>query len=94
MSGTVPFDPQQVIARLVAEEVDFVIIGGVAATLQGAELPTLDLDIVYERSREAEEQARATILFTLEDETVELLPGEEVGYFHVTVEKLAAPRPT
>jgi predicted RNase H-like HicB family nuclease len=42
---------------------------------------------------EAEEQARAAILFTLEDDTVDLLPGEEVGYFHVTVEKVAAPRP-
>lgn len=52
MSDRVPFDPQEIIARLVAEEVDFVIIGGVAATLQGAEIPTLDLDIVYERSRE------------------------------------------
>jgi hypothetical protein len=38
MSDTVPFDPQQIIARLVAEGVDFIVIGGVAATLQGAEL--------------------------------------------------------
>ena len=36
---------------------------------------------------EAEEQARAAILFTLEVDTVDLLPGEEVGYFHVTIEK-------
>jgi predicted RNase H-like HicB family nuclease len=42
---------------------------------------------------DAEEQARAAILFALEDDTADLLPGEEVGYFHVTVEKLAAPRP-
>jgi predicted RNase H-like HicB family nuclease len=36
---------------------------------------------------EAEEQARAAILFTLDDDTVDLLPGEEIGYFQVTVEK-------
>jgi hypothetical protein len=41
----------------------------------------------------AEEQARAAILFTLEGDDADLLPGEEVGYFHVTVEKVAAPRP-
>jgi predicted RNase H-like HicB family nuclease len=41
---------------------------------------------------EAEEQARAAILFTLEDDTLHLQPGEEVGCFHVTVEKMAAPR--
>ena len=42
---------------------------------------------------EAEEQARAAILFTLEDDTVDLLQGEEIGDFQVTVEKGAAPRP-
>jgi hypothetical protein len=40
-SAALPFDPQQIIARLAAEGVDFVVIGGVAATLHGAELPTL-----------------------------------------------------
>lgn len=39
---------------------------------------------------EAEEQARAAILFTLEDNIEDLLPGEEVGYLHVTVEKAKA----
>jgi hypothetical protein len=61
MSGMVCFDPQQIIARLVAEGVDFVVIGGVAATLQGAELPTLDLDIAYERSRENLERLAASL---------------------------------
>lgn len=61
MSDRVPFDPQEMIARLVAEEVDFVIIGGVATTLQGAEIPTLDLDIVYERSRENLERLAASL---------------------------------
>jgi len=47
-----PFAPTEIIARLVATGVDFVLIGGLAATLQGAELPTLDVDISYDRSRE------------------------------------------
>ena len=36
---------------------------------------------------EAEDQARAAILFALDDDTVDLLPGEEVRYVHVTIEK-------
>ncbi len=50
MSERLPFDPSAMVARLIAGGVDFVIIGGLAATLQGAELPTLDLDISYDRS--------------------------------------------
>lgn len=50
MNGHPPFDPIAITARLVTEGVDFVIIGGFAATLQGAEAPTLDLDISYDRS--------------------------------------------
>jgi len=61
MSGNVPFDPQEIIARLVGEGVDFVIIGVVAATLQGAELPTLDLDITYGHSRENLERLAASL---------------------------------
>jgi hypothetical protein len=44
------FDPIALLERLVDGEVDFVIIGGVAATIQGAALPTIDLDIIYERT--------------------------------------------
>ncbi len=46
-----PFAPTELIARLVAAGVDFVLIGGLAATLQGAEAPTLDIDISYDQSR-------------------------------------------
>jgi predicted RNase H-like HicB family nuclease len=58
----------------------------------GFRIPSLGIVGSGSTRAEAEEQARAAILFTLEDDSVELLPGEEVGYFHVTVEKMAAPR--
>lgn len=59
----------------------------------GFRIPSLGIVGSGATRAEAEEQARAAILFTLEDDTVDLLPGEEVGYFHVTVEKMAAPWP-
>ena len=64
------------------------------ADVWGFRIPSLGVVGSGSTRAEADEQARAAILFTLEDDTVELLPGEEVGYFHVTVEKKAAPRPT
>lgn len=45
------FDPTQLLGLLVDGQVDFVVIGGMAATIHGAELPTLNLDIMYEPSR-------------------------------------------
>lgn len=35
---------------LVDFEVDFIVVGGVAAVLAGAPITTIDLDVVYERS--------------------------------------------
>ena len=35
---------------LVRHEIDFIVVGGVAAVFEGAPIVTLDLDIVYERS--------------------------------------------
>jgi hypothetical protein len=40
------------IARLVQGQVEFVVVGGVSAMLQGVEVTTLDLDICYRRSPE------------------------------------------
>ncbi len=37
---------------LVRHEIDFIVVGGVAAVFEGAPIVTLDLDIVYERSPE------------------------------------------
>ncbi len=41
---------QTLLASLSSNEVSFVIIGGIAATLHGSARVTYDLDIVYERS--------------------------------------------
>lgn len=41
-----------VIARLVDEQVEFLVVGGVSAVLQGAPIVTQDLDICYRRSPE------------------------------------------
>jgi hypothetical protein len=46
------YDPLPLIERLIQHRVEFVIVGGVAATLQGAELPTTDLDVMYSRDRQ------------------------------------------
>ena len=51
MPAPTPFDPEPLIRGLIAERIDFIVIGGLAATLMGAVLPTYDLDIMYERSR-------------------------------------------
>lgn len=37
---------------LVRHEIDFIVVGGVAAVFEGAPIVTLDLDIVYDRSTE------------------------------------------
>jgi hypothetical protein len=44
------FDPLALLGRLVDGEVDFVVIGGLAATIHGAAIPTRDLDIMYDRA--------------------------------------------
>src|SRR6188768_2907676 len=36
-----------IIETLVAHDVDFIVVGGMAAVLQGAPVHTIDLDIVY-----------------------------------------------
>ncbi len=47
MSGQLPgaFDPAALLHSLVAAEVDFVVVGTVAAVLQGAPVLTTDLDV-------------------------------------------------
>ena len=36
-----------IIQALVAHDVEFIVVGGMAAVLQGAPVHTIDLDIVY-----------------------------------------------
>ena len=55
----------------------------------GFRIPSLGIVGSGSTRAEAEEQARTAILFTLDDDTVDLVPGEEVGYVHVTIEKVA-----
>lgn len=43
-------DFERLLSTLVSARVEFVIVGGVAATLHGSARLTADLDIVYERS--------------------------------------------
>ena len=46
------FDPIAIIEVLNRHDVPFVVIGGIAAGVQGAMWATFDLDIVYSRARE------------------------------------------
>ena len=50
MTGAETFDARALLERLLAGNVDFIVIGGVAAALHGGSLVTADLDIMYERS--------------------------------------------
>ncbi len=43
---------EEVIARLTQAQVEFVVVGGVSAVLQGAPIVTVDLDVCYRRSPE------------------------------------------
>ena len=38
----------RIIRTLVANDVEFIVVGGMAAVLQGAPVHTVDLDIVYD----------------------------------------------
>lgn len=41
------FDPQTILTALTEHEVDYVVIGGVAAALHGSDQATFDLDVAY-----------------------------------------------
>jgi hypothetical protein len=44
-----PVDFLAILRTLAAQQIDFIIVGGVAAVLQGAPLATFDLDLVHSR---------------------------------------------
>jgi hypothetical protein len=48
-SGVQPTDFEAILRVLAGHKVDLVVVGGVAATLQGAPVTTFDLDIVHSR---------------------------------------------
>jgi hypothetical protein len=69
-----PFDPITVLRVLSAREVEYVLIGGVAAVLQGSPLPTYDIDIApapgaRNRERLAEALTDLSTFTVLEAET-------------------------
>lgn len=47
-----PADLTTLLERLVADEIDFILVGGLAAVAQGAPMTTHDLDIVHRRTSE------------------------------------------
>jgi predicted nucleotidyltransferase len=48
--STMPNFVEEIAARLMEAKVEFVIVGGVSAVLQGSEITTRDLDICYRRT--------------------------------------------
>ena len=64
MSAEPPFDPLSALRALRDADVDFVLIGGVAARLHGSPSLTRDIDICYSRDRENVERL-ATALESL-----------------------------
>ena len=54
-------DAKRIVAVLRAHGADFIIVGGVAAVLQGAPIATWDLDVVHSRSAENIERLLAAL---------------------------------
>lgn len=55
------FDPVEILRRLVANKVRFVLIGGLAAKAHGSPTLTVDIDICYARDRENLERLAAVL---------------------------------
>ena len=72
------FDPLAIIDILNRHNVPFVVVGGIAAGVQGAMWATFDLDIVYDRDRMGL-RALAAALAELEARPVELEDGLKVS---------------
>lgn len=77
----------QLLELLSVHDVDFIVIGGVAAILEGAPITTLDLDIVYDRSPQNLERLLEVL------QKVEACYRDPAGRHIVpTLEKLATAR--
>ena len=55
------FEPRRVLETLVAHEVDFVLIGGLAGVARGSAYPTYDVDIAYARDANNLERLAAAL---------------------------------
>lgn len=77
----------QLLELLTHHDVDFIVVGGVAAILEGAPITTLDLDVVYDRSPENLQRLLDVL------QTVEACYRDPAGRHIVpTLEKLATIR--
>jgi hypothetical protein len=47
------FQPKPILHALIAHDVDFVVIGGMAGMARGASNPSYDVDVAYARDRSA-----------------------------------------
>lgn len=56
------FDPTPLLELLIRHEVDFVVVGGLAAAARGSARATFDLDIAYARDDENLERLAAALL--------------------------------
>jgi hypothetical protein len=52
---------RELLEPLIRHGVDFVLVGGLAGTLHGSNIPTFDLDIAYARERENHERLAAAL---------------------------------
>jgi hypothetical protein len=55
------FRPKPILETLVAHDVDFVLIGGLAGMAHGSSYPSYDVDVAYSRSRENLERLAAAL---------------------------------
>jgi len=55
------FSPRAILRTLLAHEVDFVLVGGMAGIARGSSYPSFDVDIAYERSGENLERLAAAL---------------------------------
>lgn len=83
-----PFDPLAVLRVLGDHEVEYVLIGGVAAVLQGSPLPTYDIDITpapparnLDRLLAALAELDATVLTDVETAEQALAEGTDLSFY-------------
>lgn len=73
------FDPLRILETLDRHQVDYLVIGGVAANLHGSNQPTRDLDLTYETSMANRERLAAAL--------------RELGAVRLTISRTLRPPP-
>lgn len=91
------FDLFQLLKTLVKYNVDFIVVGGVGAVLQGAPLSTFDLDIVHLQNKENLERLKGALdelhASFREHKSHRIIPEIEhlAGQGHLLLSSLAGP---